>query len=81
MFCYTSGTTGDAKAVMLTHGNFMAAVTGAKAAGVLFTEEDRYLSYLPLAHSLEKVVNCMIVIEGSSIGYFSGDPLKLLEDM
>jgi long-subunit acyl-CoA synthetase (AMP-forming) len=37
MFCYTSGTTGDAKAVMLTHGNFMAAVTGAKAAGVLFT--------------------------------------------
>ena len=53
MFCYTSGTTGDPKAAMLTHRNLLASSAAAKAEGLVFTEFDRHISYLPLAHSFE----------------------------
>ena len=59
MLSYTSGTTGDPKGVKLTHRmitmmNYNNNVrTGAEAGGLL-THEDVYLSYLPLAHSMEQ---------------------------
>jgi long-subunit acyl-CoA synthetase (AMP-forming) len=34
MFCYTSGTTGDPKAVKITHKNCLAVATSANYAGV-----------------------------------------------
>jgi long-chain acyl-CoA synthetase len=50
---YTSGTTGPPKAVMLTHRNCMAA-GAAFASFVPADENDRILSYLPLAHIAER---------------------------
>ena len=50
---YTSGTTGHLKGVMLSHGNFLANLETVPAI-VRFEEEDRMLSVLPLAHSLER---------------------------
>ena len=56
MFCYTSGTTGDPKAAKLTHKNFMAVATASKFAGFDLGVNDTMISYLPLAHSFEKIL-------------------------
>ena len=63
MFCYTSGTTGDPKAVKLTHGNFIGTATAAVNTGFDINHNDSYISYLPLAHSFEKVLfACSMVV-------------------
>ncbi|MFZ2388423.1 MAG: AMP-binding protein, partial [Polaromonas sp.] len=52
---YTSGTTGIPKGVMHSFGNFAWAIdAGIKRIGM--TSEDRMLSYLPLAHVVERVL-------------------------
>eukprot|EP00027_Filamoeba_sp_ATCC50430_P003004 CAMPEP_0168552640 /NCGR_PEP_ID=MMETSP0413-20121227/6821_1 /TAXON_ID=136452 /ORGANISM="Filamoeba nolandi, Strain NC-AS-23-1" /LENGTH=309 /DNA_ID=CAMNT_0008583261 /DNA_START=15 /DNA_END=944 /DNA_ORIENTATION=- len=53
---YTSGTTGDPKGVILTHGNLIAELAGVLAHEKdLFNERDYHMSYLPLAHGFERV--------------------------
>ena len=53
---YTSGTTGNPKGVMLSHGNIMSEVRQfADAFGEYVEDTDRFLSYLPLSHVLERV--------------------------
>jgi long-chain acyl-CoA synthetase len=66
---------------MLTHGQIMADVGGANKAGVDCTHEDRHLSYLPLAHMFERVVQVAMWQGGGAVGFFQGSPLKLLEDL
>jgi long-chain acyl-CoA synthetase len=52
---YTSGTTGNPKGVMLTHKNFVSNVQQCEALDPDFFEGDHlFLSFLPLAHSLER---------------------------
>jgi len=50
---YTSGTTANPKGVMLTHGNIL---TNLETVPAVFSikPEDRMLSFLPLAHTLER---------------------------
>jgi long-chain acyl-CoA synthetase len=64
---YTSGTTGPPKAVMATHQNLIAAIN-ALAPIVDLSTDDRVLSYLPLAHILERL-NSEIRL------YCAGNPL------
>jgi long-chain acyl-CoA synthetase len=55
--CYTSGTTGKPKGVMLTHGNIIAdcsTLTYFKRAQL--GADDVMISFLPLAHMLERVL-------------------------
>ena len=52
---YTSGTTGAPKGVMHSFGNFAWAMDSA-IKRVAMSEQDRLLSYLPLAHVVERVL-------------------------
>lgn len=52
---YTSGTTGKPKGVMHTFDNFAWAI-GTGVDSVKMTHDDRMLSYLPLAHVVERVL-------------------------
>lgn len=82
MFCYTSGTTGDPKAAMLSHKNLMSSACSTfTVGGISYLPGDTLISYLPLAHSFEKCLFTTCCVAGISIGYYSGDPLKLLDDL
>jgi long-chain acyl-CoA synthetase len=65
---YTSGTTGDPKGVALTHQNFMAEF---KAIWPTFEgkEGDSLLSFLPLSHILQRVVDSFALLYGFTISY------------
>ncbi|KAI5755194.1 hypothetical protein M8J77_014875 [Diaphorina citri] len=81
--CYTSGTTGNPKGVMLTHGNVIAAISAALLQ--LSDHRPKYsdvlISFLPLAHMLERTCESAMFLVGGSIGYYSGDIKNLTEDM
>jgi len=50
---YTSGTTGDSKGVILTHGQYHAAMV-ANSKCVPVTENDRIMNFLPYTHIFER---------------------------
>jgi len=65
---YTSGTTGNPKGVMLTHRNFISNVKGCSTLFPLVTG-DRVLSFLPLCHVFERMVNYLFQYLGCVIYY------------
>ncbi|MEN8118988.1 MAG: long-chain fatty acid--CoA ligase [Bacteroidota bacterium] len=65
---YTSGTTGLPKGVMLSHNNFISNVMGTRDILPLKSDE-RVLSFLPLCHVLERMVNYLFQYNGCSIYY------------
>ncbi|KAF0449735.1 acetyl-CoA synthetase-like protein [Gigaspora margarita] len=84
--CYTSGTTGKPKGVVLTHKNFMSVVCSliflaSKGKATKITKNDVHISYLPLAHVFERVNEATLIYAGSAIGFYQGDTLKLLDDI
>ncbi|KAH7573749.1 hypothetical protein JRO89_XS03G0201900 [Xanthoceras sorbifolium] len=78
--CYTSGTTGTPKGVVLTHGNLIASVAGGSYFAK-FYPSDVYISYLPLAHIYERANQVMTVYSGTAVGFYQGDNTKLMDDM
>ena len=78
--CYTSGTTGTPKGVVLTHAN-MIANSAATARAVRLRPDDVAISYLPLAHIYERVNSVTLVHFGCAVGFYKGDVLSLLEDI
>ncbi|TPX38595.1 hypothetical protein SeMB42_g06645 [Synchytrium endobioticum] len=82
--CYTSGTTGIPKGVMLNHQSITCA--GSSLMAVLppafrITENDRHLSYLPASHMFERIVFHFVSYAGATIGFPRGDVLKLFDDI
>tara|TARA_R110000868_G_scaffold259361_1_gene517125 strand:- start:26852 stop:28639 length:1788 start_codon:yes stop_codon:yes gene_type:complete len=69
---YTSGTTGVPKGVMLTHmnlaSNAIASLERMPFKGENF-ESPKILSYLPLAHMLERIASYLYICSGASIYY------------
>lgn len=65
---------------MLTHRNFVAAITGSHF-NTSGTVNDINISYLPLAHIFGRVCDATAIACGSRIGYFGGDMLLLVEDI
>ncbi|KAH9755065.1 Long chain acyl-CoA synthetase 7 (peroxisomal) [Citrus sinensis] len=78
--CYTSGTTGTPKGVVLTHGNLISNVAGFSLM-VQFYPSDIYMSYLPLAHIYERANQIVSVYYGVAVGFYQGDNLKLMDDL
>ena len=66
---YTSGTTGDPKGAMLTHDNFMFnARTCIELVGT--SQEDVFLSFLPLSHVFERMAGQYLPLTcGSTVAY------------
>ncbi|MEI6888097.1 MAG: AMP-dependent synthetase/ligase [Bacteroidales bacterium] len=65
---YTSGTTGNPKGVMLSHNNI---ISNFKACAHIptFGEEAKAISYLPLCHVYERMLNYLYQYDGISIYY------------
>jgi long-chain acyl-CoA synthetase len=78
---YTSGTTGNPKGVMLTHKNFVSNVNQLNAVDPEFLSGDHtFLSFLPLAHSLERTVGYYAAIFLGHKVAFAESTEKLLEN-
>jgi long-chain acyl-CoA synthetase len=66
---YTSGTTGRPKGVMLSHHNILSNAHGALTVVDVY-QEDVFLSFLPLSHTLERTASCFLpMLSGSEVAY------------
>ncbi len=65
---YTSGTTGEPKGAVLTHGNFASNVL-ACCEVVPFPSDTVALSFLPLSHVFERMIDYAYLYKGSRIAY------------
>ncbi|KAF1760494.1 hypothetical protein GCK72_008743 [Caenorhabditis remanei] len=86
IICYTSGTTGTPKGVMLTHSNIVANISGFLK--ILFAFQPSmidttqvHISYLPLSHMMEQLTHWTLLGFGSKIGYFRGSIQGLTDDI
>jgi len=73
---YTSGSTGNPKGVMISHGNLLASLKALiKRLGTLkidgYIRRDCYIAYLPLAHVLELSAEIGCLINGVKIAFSS----------
>jgi len=77
---YTSGTTGNAKGVMLSHRNILCnAYSGLRSIHV--TDKDTFLSFLPLSHTLERTGGYYLpMMSGATVAFARSIP-GLAEDL
>ncbi|KAK6918229.1 AMP-dependent synthetase/ligase [Dillenia turbinata] len=82
---YTSGTTGDPKGVLISNESVITLITGAmhllSSVNEALSQDDVYMSYLPLAHIFDRVIEECFVFSGASIGFWRGDVKLLIEDV
>jgi len=74
---YTSGTTGKSKGVCVTHENIVSMTLSFRTNMPIFTPEDVFLAYLPLAHIMEMTIEFWLLSIGASMGY--GSPHTLTD--
>ena len=76
---YTSGTTGDSKGVILTHGQYHAAME-ANGKCVPVTTEDRIMNFLPFTHIFEKGWKILCITVGARL-IVNTYPLEVQQSM
>ena len=77
---HTSGTTGMPKGVELTHKNILFNVQGAKEY-VDIGPNDRFLSFLPLSHALERTAGYYVPILSGAAIYYAESKLTMKDDI
>ncbi|HLE78283.1 MAG TPA: long-chain fatty acid--CoA ligase [bacterium] len=65
---YTSGTTGEPKGVMLSHRNFVSQITSLRPEYPI-TDADDTLSFLPLSHIFQRILDYLFLYCGCRITY------------
>jgi long-chain acyl-CoA synthetase len=77
---YTSGTTGNPKGVMLSHRNIISnTYSGLRC--FYITDEDLFLSFLPLSHTLERSIGYYLpMMAGATVAFARSIP-DLAEDL
>ncbi|KAM2032768.1 hypothetical protein ACFX1T_014751 [Malus domestica] len=82
---YTSGTTGDPKGVLISNESIITLLVGVKrlleSVNEQLSEKDVYLSFLPLAHTFDRVIEELFIWTGAQIGFWHGDVKLLTEDI
>ncbi|XP_041990996.1 long chain acyl-CoA synthetase 1 isoform X2 [Salvia splendens] len=82
---YTSGTSGDPKGVVLTHENVVTNIKGVDLFMEQFedkmTTDDVYISFLPLAHILDRMIEEYFFHKGASVGYYHGEINEIRDDL
>ena len=76
---YTSGTTGDSKGVMLTYGQYYAAIK-ANDECVPVTARDRVINFLPFTHIFERAWSYLCLSEGARL-FINTYPHEIQESM
>ena len=76
---YTSGTTGDSKGVMLSYGQFHAALK-ANDEVVPVTDKDRIMNFLPITHIFERGWLFLCLSEGAEI-VINTNPKEIQQSM
>src|SRR5580765_1627040 len=78
--CYTSGTAGRPKGVMLTHGNILANVGGCERLGIA-RGDDLFLSLLPVSHMFERTGGYYLpLLLGAKVAY-ARSVSQIVEDL
>uniref|UniRef100_A0A673KAS8 Arachidonate--CoA ligase n=1 Tax=Sinocyclocheilus rhinocerous TaxID=307959 RepID=A0A673KAS8_9TELE len=73
IICFTSGTTG------MIDSHLVSPLVLQSSCPI--GPQDVHISYLPLAHMFERVVQGVILMHGARIGYFQGDIRILMDDL
>ncbi|KAJ3440588.1 long-chain-fatty-acid--coa ligase [Anaeramoeba flamelloides] len=81
MIMYTSGTYGNPKGAILTHKNYIAGTVNPINTNIVPNENDILISYLPLAHIYEKMMESWIFYGHGKIGFFTGNVRNITSDM
>uniref|UniRef100_A0A4W6G8T1 Long-chain-fatty-acid--CoA ligase n=1 Tax=Lates calcarifer TaxID=8187 RepID=A0A4W6G8T1_LATCA len=76
--CFTSGTTGKPKGAMITHGNI---ASNTSSVIKILEQEDVSISYLPLAHMFERMIQVSMFCHGARVGFYQGDISLLMDDI
>ena len=81
--CYTSGTTSLPKGAMITQKGLASQKYLLQDTGIPFAFSDVMISYLPLAHVMERAAILLTLLSGASTGFISGLDVKkyLMEDL
>jgi len=66
---------------MLSHLNILCGMASEEFLGFNFSKNDVYLSYVPLTHVYEQIDHCVALSNGFRIGYSSGNPKELINDV
>ena len=77
---YTSGTTGPPKGCILTHANYRINTSMLEQATDL-GEDPVFYVFLPLAHTLTRMVQMVALSSGATLAYWTRDKNKMMDEL